>query len=264
MASKENPSSIPKFHAMAWAHAVRQATGMNDTAIEKRFMGPDCCRIIDKRLKTPRLFTKYINGESAPTHKGSKCGGMDFVDRIEVEYPNTKLWLSYPLWQLLYMDNLTLPEIWEIMLKCNIKNPEEFFIPTASNGLVRTGLVTRKKLLTLEKSESALVALTFLIGLIREAEIRLVVQIHRMSVSRIIALLPRLCEEPVIKEFAGTLFDYLEIKFFRVSYGLPDNGVEMIFSKSWRDIYLQTSKSVNGSIVSKNVPSSYRSLFHAL
>lgn len=249
---------------MAWAHAVRVASGMNNTAIEVEFMGDDCCKVTDGRLKTPQLFPKYIKGASAPIQKGSRCGGVGFVDRIEAKYPNTKWWLSYPLWQLIYEDKLTLPEIWQMMLSCKIKNLEDFFIPTANNGLVRTGVVTRDKLITLENSKSALDAFTFLIGLIKEAEIRLDVQLHKMSVSRIIALIPRLSEEPVVKEFAGALFDFLEIKFFRVSYGLPDNGVEMVFPKSWRDIHLQTAKSVTGSIESKNTPSSYRALFHAL
>lgn len=264
MAPKASSSQTPKFHAMAWANAVRLASGMKNTAIEKEFMGDGCCKVIDGRLKTPQLFAKYIKGNSAPIQKGCRCGGVGFVDRIEAKYPNTKWWLRYPLWQLLYKDNLTLPEIWEIMVECKIKNLEDFFIPSASNSLVRTGVVTRDKLLKLEKSECALDALTFLIGFIREAEIRLDVQTHRMSVSRIIALIPRICEAPVIEEFAGTLFDFLEIKFFRISYGLPDNGVELIFPQSWRDIHLQTAKSVTGSIKSENTPSTYRSLILAL
>lgn len=227
-------------------------------------MGEGCCKVIDKRLKTPRLFTKYADGKSAPTHIGSKCGGMDFVDRIEVAYPNTKLWLTLPLWQFLYTDNLNLTEIWQIMVKCKIKNLDDFFITTSEKSLIRTGVVTRDKLLALENSTVALEALTFLIGLIREAEIRLDVQIHKMSVTRILALIPRLCEESVIKEFAGALLDYLEIKFFRVSYGLPDNGVEMIFPKSWRDIHSQTAESANGMIKSDNLPCCYRSLFHSI
>jgi hypothetical protein len=264
MTPEASSIKIPKFHAMAWAHAVRIASGMSNTAIEKEFMGDGCCKVIDGRLKTPQLFVKYIKGDSAPVQKGSRCGGVCFVDRIEARYPNTKCWLSCPLWQLIYEDKLTLPGIWQIMLSCNIKNLNDFFIPTANNDLVRTGIVTRDKLLALENSKSTLDALTFLIGLIKEAEIRLDVQLHKMSVSRIIALIPRLSEEPVLKEFAGALFDFLEIKFFRVSYALPDNGVEMIFPKSWRDIHFQVSESVTGSIKSENTQSSYRSLFYAL
>ncbi len=264
MVSKENFSPVPKFHAIAWAYAVRAASGMNNTAIEVEFMGASCCKAIDGRLKTPQLFAKYINGSSAPTHKGSRCGGMDFVDRIESKYPNTKWWLSHALWKLLYEDNLTLQEIWQIMLTCKIKNLEDFFVRTARNGLVRTGVVTPDKLLTVENSKSTLDTLTFLIGLIKEAEIRLDVRLHKMSVTKVIALIPRLCKEPILKEFAGTLFDFLEIKFFRVSYGLPDNGVEMVFPKSWRDIHTQISKSANGMIKSDNIPSKYRSLFYSL
>ena len=264
MALDEKSSPIPKFHAMAWAHAVRVASGKNNSAIEVEFMGKDCCKVIDGRLKTPQLFPKYLKGVSAPIQKDSKCGGVAFVDRIEAKYPNTKWWLSCSLWKLLCEDKLKLSEIWKLMLSCKIKNQDDFFIPTASNGLVRTGVVTRDKLIALENSKSALDTLTFLIGLIREAEIRLDVRLHKMSVSTIVALIPRLNEEPIIKEFAGALFDFLEIKFFRVSYGLPDNGVEMVFPKSWRDIHSQTAKSVKGSIESENSPSSYRSLFQTL
>ena len=254
-------NSPPKFHAIAWAHAVLQASGMKNSAIENQFMSDGCCYILDGRLKTPNLFRKYLRGKSAPTQLKAKCGGMVFVDRIETKYPNTKCWLFLPLWKLLYDDPLELSQIWRIMVNTNIKNLDDFFIPTPSGGYVRTGQVTREKLINLENINFTLDALTFLLGLIRESEIRLDVRIHRMSVSRIISLIPKFFNEPVLKEFAADFFDFLEIKFFKVSYIAPDECSEIIFTQSWRDIHPEISKLHVKKLEFEITPSNYRSLF---
>jgi hypothetical protein len=252
--------SLPKFNAMAWATAVRNISKKSDFLIEKEFM-PECCKDVDGRPKTPGLFTKYAKGKSAPTQQGNKCGGLDFVDRIEREYPNTKCWLLHPLWIVLSTDDLKLPEIWQIMVNCKINNKRSFFLENSDHNLVRLGSITLKKLLKLEKSKQLIEVVTFLIGLIRESEIRLDVRSHHIVVNRILALLPRFCDIPEFKDFAGALIDYMELKFFRVSYDIPDSAARIIFPKSWREIYPEISKHVSGMIESDNIPDNYRSLF---
>lgn len=263
MTIKEGIYPSPKFHAMAWANAVRVKSGMRDTAIEKKFMGDGCCKIVDGRLKTPRLFTKYANGQSAPIQVGNRCGGMDLVDRIEEKFPNTKAWLYHPLWKMLN-GNLTLPEIWQIMVNCEIDNLLDFFDRTLDGSLIRTGNVGRDKLIKLLNSKSYIDVLTFLIGLIKEAEIRLDVRLHRTSVSMLLILIPKFFNDPIIKNFAGTLFDFIESKYFRVSYAIPDSGAELIFTMSWRERHKDISEHLSSKNSFLQSSHMYRPLFRPL
>lgn len=260
MSTFTTKSSPPKFQAMAWAQAVRLVSDMSDTAIEKNFMSPGCCKVLDGRLKTPGLFTKYADGKSAPTHARSVCGGEVFVRRLEKEFPGTSQWLRLHLWKIIDGSIKDLSQIWSIMIGSNIDNLNDFFCKSINNRRVRTGVVTRDKLLVVEKSANEIEILTFLLCLLKEAEIRLDVRVHRMTVTRIISIMPRLNAHPVIKGFAGILFDYLEINFFRVIYSLPDHEGDMCFKKSWRDFHRKLSTEVYGSIKSRNVPSKYRLL----
>ena len=246
---------------MAWATAVRNASNKNDNQIETEFM-PKCSKNTDGRIKISNQFSKYAKGLTAPVQRKKKGGGLDFVDRIEDVYPNTKCWLNLPLWKVLSFKELKLPEIWQIMVDCKITNKQSFFLENSDQNLVRLGGITLKKLLMLVQSEKPLETLTFLIGLIRESEIRLDVRAHRMAVSRILALMPRISEIPEFKNFAGELFDYIELKYFRVKYDIPDSAARMTFPKSWRKIYPKFSKTVIGKITSINNPEKYRSLFH--
>ena len=261
MNNKTTPNkAISKFHSMAWGTAVRNASNKNDNEIETEFM-PKCTKKTDGRTKTSNQFYKYRKGLTAPVQIAKIGGGLDLVDRIEIAYPNTKLWLNLPLWRLLSAKELNLPEIWQTMVDCKINNKRSFFIPNSDQNLVRLGSITQKKLLKLERSTKPLEAMTFLIGLIRESEIRLDVRSHHMAVNRIIALLPRISVIPEFEAFAGELFDYIEIKFFRVKYDIPDSGARVTYSESWREIYPELSKRVNGEIQSDNNPDNYRSLF---
>lgn len=266
-------TSQPNFGAMAWANAVKRATSWGNKKIEKSFLKPLIDHPDHKDWQPPNNFTKYLQGKTSPI-RSSGQGGLNFVDRVEFAHPGTKYWLDLVLWNFVFESDLQLRFIWEKMAECKIANPTSFFEFNSRGYPLRTASINRVKLRSLAQSDNVIEALTFLMGLLREAEIRIDVRTHYQVATTIKSLIPRLNEVPEFKTFLGALLDYIEVKFMRVIYTIPDSGSEIVYPTSWREIYPDISKVAIGvfplqadSSMSKDVspivndPNSYRSLY---
>ena len=85
------------------------------------------------------------------------------------------------------------------------------------------------------KKKHKIDVLAFLLGLLREAELKIDPRQHRICVSAMLSIFPELSNLPQLVNFSGKLFDILEERFFRVAYPFHEGGSEVVFPSSWRD-----------------------------
>lgn len=198
-------------------------------------MPSSCIKVVDGIKRPPELMKRYANGTNTPKRPRKKCGGIDFVNRIEEVHSNTKHWLEHPLWGLIQKKSLSLHQIHTLMKDCNTSSFSDFFSETSTGGFGRNYIYDFRKIKFLSLERNSLDALGFLMGLLREAQIRTDVRQHRMSVTTMVSIFPAISTIAQIEPFAGDLFDSIEHKFFRVAYLPPDGGAEIAFKKSWRE-----------------------------
>lgn len=265
-------SKQPHFAAMAWATAVKRATNnWGNKKIEEAFLKPLTYDPNGNEWQAPNNFSKYLNGRMSPTKKEGK-GGLNFVDRVEEAYPGTKYWLDLSLWDFLFKSDLSLSLIWKKMAECHISNKASFFELNNSGFPLRTSTINPEKLRCLATSNNVIEALTFLVGLLRESEIRVDVRSHYQAATTIKSLIPRLVEVPELDRFLGALLDYIEINYLRVTYNTPDSGADLVYPTYWRTEYPNISSLAKGEFPTRdnmkksgeaNEPISYRSLYGA-
>lgn len=230
-------SEADRLSAMVWAKAVEIATnGLNPHSIELQFMPEECIKEVGGVRKPPKLMKRYAAGEITPTKRGRACGGLDFVERIEVEYPGTSKWLYHPLWELLQPKEYGLAQLHQLMLQLNGPFIGKFFSNTdwPEKTFVRNYSAIQVGDIKSIASHENLDSFAFLLGLLREAEIRMDILPHFNSGKYMKQLFPVVANFPQIQPFAGILFDYLENTFFKMIYNAPD-GSEMYFAERWRD-----------------------------
>lgn len=231
-------SEADKLSAMVWSRSVKIASGgMAWPKLEVQFM-PECIQRSGGELIRPRLMDRYSNGKLTPKRGGQKCGGLDLVFRIESQFNGTARWLLHPLWDLMQPKYILLADLHRHMLLLNGLFIGKFFSNNDDDGTrVRNYFAEPADIKAISNTEKTLDAFAFLLGILREAEIRADMQNHYCARDGMLKLFPNIAALPPIEPVAGRLFDYIESSYFNVIYIIPPNGDEMIFPKGWREIY---------------------------
>lgn len=234
---KHRKSLADTLSAIAWSTAVRLESGLDHREIETLFM-PECVKRINGKLSRPRLSDRYATGVLTPKLGKPKCGGLQFVDRVDTCYQGTAKWLHHPLWELLQPKIYSLGELHMIMARLEGKIVRGLFFvenDLTNKTLVRNYNVEPKVIRKLWK-HSSLDNFALLLGLLREAEIRTDMPSHHCACQAMLLMLPQIAKLNPIESIAGLLFDDLQQRFFNVIYTDP-SGNEMIATNAWREMY---------------------------
>ncbi|BCM25553.1 hypothetical protein ZMTM_18120 [Methyloradius palustris] len=132
---------------------------------------------------------------------------------------------------------ISLQSIHEILVDHQINSFDKFFINTdAENAQYKRIAWTSVEDIKEISTENSIDAFIFLLGLMREAEIRLQMIEHSHACHGLRKLAPVIAICPELKDIAGEILDYLELNHFSVTY-TTFLGSELFLSKTWRDIH---------------------------
>lgn len=224
-----------KLSSIVWSRAVKIASGgMSRANLEVEFM-PNCVERVGGQLVRPHLIDRYATGLLTPKLGKQKCGGSDLVFRIEAKFEGTARWLFHPLWSLMQPKEYTLNELHTCMADLNGLFFNKFF--SNNEALIRNYFAEPSDVRKIAEEDKTLDAFAFLLGILREAEIRADMQNHNCARVGMRTLLPYIAAIPQMEPVIGRLFDYIENTYFNVIYTIPPYGVEMSFQNSWRETY---------------------------
>lgn len=98
---------IRKMRVQAWYRAVVKTSGLSTRDLERKFSESDAGRKVNRSC----VWNKYRRGEVVPRSGQKPGGGVNLVDRVEAEYPETAKWLYLPMWRLLDGSPMEMSEI---------------------------------------------------------------------------------------------------------------------------------------------------------
>ncbi len=98
---------IRKMRVQAWYRAVVKTSGLSTRDLERKFSESDAGRKVNRSC----VWNRYRRGEVVPRSGQKPGGGVNLVDRVEAEYPETAKWLYLPMWRLLDRAPMEMSEI---------------------------------------------------------------------------------------------------------------------------------------------------------
>lgn len=222
----EDPT-IRSMRIRSWVRAVQLASGLTLAQLEDAFSEREPGQ---KPSNRSCIWGKYERGEVAPRSGCSPKGTPNLIERVELRYPGTAMWLSSPLWRLADKAPMEMSEIREIyeglpylLRSIFIAAPHE-----ASEVFWRRPVDTKDvgEILLKPSTQDTVSTLVIALAMVKEAEITQSQYEHWTGVEIVQKCLAMQKQNGVLDgELLSDLYRYLVARLERVEYfSIPEEG----------------------------------------
>jgi hypothetical protein len=207
---------IRSMRVRTWFQAVSMASGKTPAQLEREFSERE-----DPIKTTPRscIWEKYRRGEVVPRLGVRENSRSNLAERVEVRYPQTKKWLTSPLWRAADKAPMSIrdiraayeslaPDIASLFVADDVGATEVFW-RRPLNAEAVCGLLGRS---------SRVDAIAALALMVKEAEMAQNQPQHRIAVSAATQRMSQLGGVPALGEVLPELFRYVTDRWKSVRY----------------------------------------------
>jgi len=214
-------AKLSQLPSMLWARSIKKRMGMSYGKIQKEFS-------LDSEKANPNFWPQcsrciYKN------HRGAKVRDKNFIERIEESLPGTRRLLTHPLWKILENPNSSSQQLLKYAEDLDIDIKQKIFVLDKRDGAYKRRELKRVRELKYISMRNNLDALACLLILIREFEIKELVDPYTVCKWEAHYLLGRIGLFSPVKDLASSIYEYMYPSFISKNYPLPPS-FETFFS----------------------------------